>query len=102
MNYFGISEFYKVIPLVEHWLRRRVRMCYWKQWPRMRTRIKHLLKLGVSLNAAINVGKSRKGPWKLARTLSTQCGMSNEWLKEQGVPSIKKLWVKIHYPATAR
>lgn len=102
MNYFGISEFYKVIPLVEHWLRRRVRMCYWKQWPRMRTRIKHLLKLGVSLNAAINVGKSRKGPWKLARTLATQCGMSNEWLKEQGVPSIKKLWVKIHYPATAR
>jgi len=77
-------------------------MCYWKQWPRMRTRIKHLLKLGVSLNAAINVGKSRKGPWKLARTLATQCGMSNEWLKEQGVPSIKKLWVKIHYPATAR
>lgn len=102
MNYFGISEFYKVIPLVEHWLRRRVRMCYWKQWPRMRTRIKHLLKLGVSLYAAINVGKSRKGPWKLARTLATQCGMSNEWLKEQGVPSIKTLWVNIHYPATAR
>ena len=102
MNYFGISEFYKVIPLVEHWLRRRVRMCYWKQWRRMRTRIKHLLKLGVSLYAAINVGKSRKGPWKLARTLATQCGMSNEWLKEQGVPSIKTLWVNIHYPATAR
>lgn len=102
MNYFGISEFYKVIPVVDHWLRRRVRMCYWKQWPRMRTRIKNLLRLGVSLSAAINVGKSRKGPWKLARTLATQCGMSNEWLKEQGVPSLKELWVNIHYPATAR
>ena len=31
MNYFGISRFYRVIPEIDHWLRRRVRMCYWKQ-----------------------------------------------------------------------
>ena len=28
MNYFGISEYYSPIPEIEHWLRRRVRMCY--------------------------------------------------------------------------
>ena len=32
MNYFGISEYYRPIPEIDHWLRRRVRMCYWKQW----------------------------------------------------------------------
>jgi RNA-directed DNA polymerase len=102
MNYYGISEFYKPLENFDNWLRRRVRMCYWKQWPKTRTRVKNLLRLGVSLHAAINVGKSRKGPWKLARTLATQVGMSNQWLKEQGVISVKELWVKIHYPATAR
>lgn len=102
MNYYGISESYKAIPLLDSWLRRRVRMCYWKQWPKTRTRVKNLLKLGVSLNAAIDVGKSRKGPWKLSRTLATQCGMNNDWLKKQGVLSMKDLWVNIHYPATAR
>ena len=29
-------------------------------------------------------------------------GMTNQWLKKQGLISIKELWVNIHYPATAR
>ena len=32
MGYFGISDYYPPIRELDHWLRRRVRMCYWKQW----------------------------------------------------------------------
>jgi RNA-directed DNA polymerase len=77
-------------------------MGYWKQWRKCRTKVRHLVKLGVSLNAAISVGMSRKGYWHLSKTLATQAGMTNQWLKEQGLISIKKLWVNIHYPATTR
>jgi RNA-directed DNA polymerase len=31
MNYFGISEYDRPIPEIDHWLRRRVLVCYWKQ-----------------------------------------------------------------------
>jgi RNA-directed DNA polymerase len=37
MNYYGISEHYRSIPEIDHWLRGRIRrpkgdpMCYWKQ-----------------------------------------------------------------------
>ena len=92
----------RTLPEVDHWLRRRVRMCYWKQWRWCRTKVRNLLKLGTSRNAAVSVGISRKGPWRLARTLATQAGMTNQWLKDQGLLSVKELWVKIHYPATAR
>ena len=102
MNYFGISEYYRPIPEIDHWLRRRVRMCYWKQWRYARTKVRELRKLGTFLNAAISVAMSRKGPWHLARTLATQSGMTNQWLMDQGLLSVKELWVKIHYPATAR
>jgi RNA-directed DNA polymerase len=102
MNYFGISEYYRPIPEIDQWLRRRMRMCYWKQWRRPRTKIRNLLKLGTFLKTALDVGLSRKGPWRLARTLATQTGMTNQWLKEQGLVSVKELWVNIHYPATAR
>jgi len=102
MNYFGISEYYRPIPELDHWLRRRMRMCYWKQWRLCRTKVRNLLSIGVSLKAAISVGMSRKGPWHLARTLATQAGMTNQWLKKQGLISIKELWINIHYPATAR
>jgi len=102
MNYFGISEYYRPIPEIDHWLRRRMRMCYWKQWRLPRTKIRNLRKLGTSLKAALDVGLSRKGPWRLARTLATQTGMTNKWLKEQGLVSVKERWVNIHYPATAQ
>jgi RNA-directed DNA polymerase len=102
MNYFGISEFYRPIPEIDHWLRRRIRMCYWKKWKRCKNRIRNLLALGTFKKQAIMTSLSRKGPWHLARTLATQSGMTNKWLTEQGLVSEKDLWVKIHYPATAR
>jgi RNA-directed DNA polymerase len=101
-NYYGISEYYRPIPILDEWLRRRIRMCYWKQWRYTRTKVRNLLKLGTFKRQAIMTALSRKGPWHLARTLATQSGMTNEWLYEQGLISVKDLWVRIHYPATAR
>jgi RNA-directed DNA polymerase len=102
INYFGISEYYRPIPEIDHWLRRRIRMCYWKQWRYVRTKVRNLLKIGTHRNVAIPMCLSRKGPWKCARTLATQTGMTIQWLNDQGLVSVKELWVNIHYPATAR
>jgi RNA-directed DNA polymerase len=102
MNSFGIAEYYRPIPELDHWLRRRIRMWYWKQWRTCRTKVRNLLKLGVPLKAAISVGMSRKSVWRLSKTYATQRGMTNQWLKEKGVMSIKDLWVNMHDPATAR
>lgn len=84
--------------VLDHWLRRRVPMCYWKHWRFCRTKVRNLLILGTSQNAAISVGLSRKGPWRLSRILATQTGMTNRWLKKQGLISIKELWVNICPP----
>ena len=102
MNYYGISEYYRPIPEIDEWLRRRIRMCYWKQWRYVRTKVRNLLKLGTFKRQAILTALSRKGPWHLARTLAAQTGMTNKWLHEKGLISVKEQWVKIHYPATAR
>ena len=53
---------------LDDWLRRRIRMCYWKQWRWVRTKIKHLLALGVSLQTAIQHRVSSKSWWHMART----------------------------------
>ena len=102
MNYYGISEYYRPIPEIDEWLRRRIRMCYWKQWRYVRTKVRNLLKLGTFKREAIFTALSRKGPWHLARTLAAQAGMTNKWLYKEGLISVKEQWVKIHYPATAR
>jgi RNA-directed DNA polymerase len=102
MGYFGVSEYYRPLPEIDHWLRRRVRMCHLKRWRRCRTKVRELTRLGTNLRLAISIGLSRKGPYRLAKTLATQSGMTNKWLKDQGLLSVKELWVNIHYPATAR
>ena len=38
MGYYGLSELYRPIPEIDHWLRRRVRMC----------QCGHLVSLGVT------------------------------------------------------
>jgi len=99
MGYYALSEYYRPIPELESWLRRRVRCCYWKQWRWCRTRVRELLKLGTFLRTAIHAGLSRKSYWRLSKTLATQSGMTNAWLAKQGLVSIKTLWVSFHYPS---
>jgi hypothetical protein len=76
----------------DEWLRRRIRMCYWKQWRWVCTKIKHLLALGLSLKTAIQHGVSSKSYWHMARTPAVQQAVSNAWLKAQGLVSVKELW----------
>lgn len=52
------------VPEIDEWLRRRVRMCYWKQW--------RLLALGVGKRQAILTAISSKSYWRLSKTLATQ------------------------------
>jgi len=91
-GYFGISQHYRPVPELDDWIRRRVRMCYWKQWRWVRTKIGHLRDLGVSLKTAIQHAASSKSWWHMARTPGLQQAMSNAWLKAQGLVSVKDLW----------
>jgi len=94
MNYFGISQFYSPIQGMDDWVRRRIRMCYWKQWRYIRTRVQKLLKLGVPERFALMAGSSGKSYWRSSKTYAINAGMSNAWLEKQGVPNVKALWCK--------
>lgn len=100
LNYFALSEVFRPVPELDEWLRRRVRTCYWKRWRRARTKIRHLMALGITLSDAIKAGMSSKGPYRMSRTKVTQMAMSNAWLASQGLVSIKEHWTRFHYPAS--
>ncbi|HNG82426.1 MAG TPA: group II intron reverse transcriptase/maturase [Burkholderiaceae bacterium] len=93
-GYFGISQYWRPIPELDEWIRRRVRMCYWKQWRWVRTKVRHLLDLGLDLKTAIQHAASSKSYWHMARTPGLQQALSNAWLKAQGLVSVRDLWCK--------
>jgi len=94
-GYFGLAAQLKLFDKLDQWIRRRIRMCYWKRWRYPRTRSRELMRLGVSRRQAIRHGKSRKGYWHMAKTIASGVGMTNKWLQEQGLVSLKSLWATL-------
>ena len=99
MNYYGHSRSYTQLLELDQWLRRRVRLCYWKQWKRPRTRRRHLLALGIPRDEVKLATRSRKGYWRMAANSIVQRALTKEWLWDQGVPTMRQQWVDLHYPA---
>ena len=97
MNYFGIHQLYRVIPELDQWLRRRVRLYYWKQWKNPYTRRRQLIRLGIHPKEVYKATRSHRGYWFMAGTEIVQRALDNRWLAERGVPCIKDQWVDMHY-----
>ena len=95
MGYFGLASQLKLFDKLDQWIRRRIRMCFWKRWRHVRTRRRELIGLGVPRRQAIRHARSRKGPWHMAKTIASGVGMTNAWLELQGMVSLKSLWASL-------
>ena len=95
IGYFGLARQLDDIANLDGWIRRRVRIPArrdWKQWRRPRTKVRNLVRLGVSLDFAIKHAVSRKSYWRMSRTPAMRYAMPNKWLEQQGLLSLKQLW----------
>ena len=97
LNYFGISHTYRQVLELDQWLRRRVRLCYWKQWKQPRTRRRHLIALGISPEEVMKASRCRRGYWWMSGNGIVQRALNNAWLREQRVPDLKAQWIELHY-----
>ena len=98
LNYYSLGMTYAEARGLDGWLRRRVRLYYWKQWGRPRARRRNLIKLGINRATVHMASRSRKGPWRMSQNSKVRGAMNNEWLAQQGVPSIENQWINIRYP----
>jgi RNA-directed DNA polymerase len=98
INYFGIASGYQHCVDLDHWIRRRVRMAYWRQWRKPRTKVRNLMKRGVHVQAAVACGITSKGPWRSAKTPGINQALSLEFLKSEGLYSLRDGWIALHYP----
>ena len=97
INYFGITNCYQRCVDLDHWIRRRVRMAYWRQWRKPRTKVRNLMKRGVQVQSAVACGITSKGPWRSSKTPGIQQALSNAYLKFEGLISLRDGWIKLHH-----
>ena len=84
MNYYKLADMGTYLQSIDEWMRRRIRMVFWKKWKRVRTRWRNLLKLGISNRNAGILANSRKGYWRIASSPTLQTALSSQRLERAG------------------
>jgi RNA-directed DNA polymerase len=97
INYFGIASGYQRCVELDHWIRRRVRMAYWRQWRKPRTKVRNLMRLGVHVQTAVACGITSKGPWRSAKSPGINQALSLDYLKSEGLYSLRDGWIVLHH-----
>jgi RNA-directed DNA polymerase len=96
VNYFGIADMKKLVEKLDEWLRRRIRMWYWKCWKKIKTKHDNLVKLGVYDSKAWEYANTRKGYWRIADSPILNKTLTNERLRKRGFPTITDRYLKVH------
>lgn len=88
VNYYKLADMKKLLLSTDEWMRRRIRMVFWKKWKRVRTRYRNLRKLGISHDNALMTAWCRRGYWFVASTPVMQTALSNARLERAGFVSL--------------
>jgi len=88
VNYFRIADMKSTAIELDQWIRRRIRMCYWKQWKKIGTRYDNLVKLGINKWKAWEWANTRKGCWRISKSFILSKSLTNKYLEEEGFLSL--------------
>lgn len=82
INYFKKADMKSLLAATDEWMRRRIRMVYWKQWKKVKTRYRMLKQYGIDESKAWEFANTRKGYWRIAKSPILNRSLNNETLKE--------------------
>ena len=96
INYFGIANAKRKLLELDKWIRRRLRACIWKQWKKIRTRHRNLVKLGIDNWKAWEYANTRKGHWKISGSPILSKSLHNKYLESIGFVSLTQTYQMKH------
>lgn len=82
-GYYSLAEMKKFVEKEDARLRRRMRMCIWKQWKKVKARYRNLKLLGLDHKSAIKYANTRKGYWRVSNSQMLSTTLTNEYLFEK-------------------
>lgn len=95
VSYFKLADMRTTLKLLDEWLRRRLRLCYWKQWKKIKTKCENLVKLGTPKWKAWEHANTRKGYWRSAGSPILQTTLTNKYLREQGFITLTERYLQV-------
>ena len=95
VNYFKLADMKNLLLKIDEWYRRRIRMVIWKQWKRIRTGVKNLIKLGVKKSKAWEWANTRKSYWHTANSFILKTTITTENLRKAGYVMLSDQYRKV-------
>jgi group II intron reverse transcriptase/maturase len=84
VNYFKIADIKSLLKETDEWMRRRIRMIFWKQWKRIKTKHDMLKRYGIDEQKSWEFANTRKGYWRIANSQILKWSLQNDILKKMG------------------
>ena len=95
VNYFSIANMRGNCQTLDGWMRRRLRMCIWKQWKKVRTRFRNLMKLGIKRAKAWMYANTRKGHWRTSGSPILSTSLTNAYFNNLGLVCFSKVYNEV-------
>lgn len=92
VNYFKIANASRKLMELDKWIRRRLRACMWKQWKKVRTRYRNLIKFGIPKPKAYQYANTRKGYWRISNSPILNKIFNNKYFEILGLISMTKVY----------
>jgi len=93
INYFRLADMKDHCQKLDEWMRRRLRMCIWKQWKKIKTKQDNLIKLGIERSKAWEYANTRKGYWHTASSPILSTAVTNAFLEKEGLISFSATYL---------
>lgn len=88
-GYFALADTKSIFLELDKWIRRRLRMCLWKNWKKPKTKIRNLIQLGVPQWQAYEWGNTRKSYWRISNSPILHRTLGNSYWRNQGLKSLE-------------
>jgi len=92
VNFYKLADMGKHCQTTDEWLRRRLRMCYWKQWKKISTKHDYLVRLGISESKAWEFANTRKGYWHTANSPILNCSLTMNYFRNHGLRCLSDVY----------
>lgn len=96
VNYFRLADMKNLLIRIDEWFRRRLRSLIWKQWKRIKTKLRNLIKLGIPKQKAWEYANTRKGYWRTADSPILKRSITNDRLQHAGYIFFSDYYSKVH------
>lgn len=95
LHYFKYSEVKGVFEELDGWLRRKLRVVYWRHWKKPKTRARKLRRLGMAKERAWKSANNGRGPWWNAGASHMNQAIPTRHLRQLGLISLMETYQRV-------